>query len=313
MLLNILRRLHLRIDRNRLGEVLVQDGVINRVDLKRALKIQKEECLPLGEILVKYKYVTRFTVQLALFEQVTYRCVAAMITILVSFSAMGPKHVRAADLNDIPAHIALVEEQASPMMPVNYYPALFESKETKSNNLRPFKKWISVFERLDNTLKNEESHTALTAWQSDLDDFRGLPLSVMTEKVNKYINQYPYITDTQNWAKSDYWATPLEFFERGGDCEDFAIAKYASLRMLGVPEERLRLAIVHDKKKNIPHAILIVYGDQGPMVLDNQRKKMMQANKVNRYKPIYSINSTSWWLHTLPSETGSTMRVASAE
>jgi predicted transglutaminase-like cysteine proteinase len=59
----------------------------------------------------------------------------------------------------------------------------------------------------------------------------------------------------------------------------------------------MRLAIVHDKIKNIPHAILIVYTDNGPMVLDNQIKTTKQASRVTRYKPIYSINSSGWWRH----------------
>ena len=62
-----------------------------------------------------------------------------------------------------------------------------------------------------------------------------------------------------------------DFFTRGGDCEDFAIAKYTALRALGVPEERLRVAIVHDDEKNLPHAILVVYTDNavanGPTTL----------------------------------------------
>jgi predicted transglutaminase-like cysteine proteinase len=121
----------------------------------------------------------------------------------------------------------------------------------------------------------------------------------MVQKVNELVNRQPYLEDIDNWKKSDYWANPVEFFERGGDCEDFAIAKYTALRLLGVPEERLRLAIVHDKIKDIPHAILIVYSDDGPLVMDNQVSKVKRADKVNRYKPIFSINRHSWWLHTV--------------
>ena len=108
----------------------------------------------------------------------------------------------------------------------------------------------------------------------------------------------------QEVAKSDYWATPVEFFNNGGDCEDYAIAKYASLRALGVPENRMRVAIVQDLKKNIPHALLIVYTNNGPVALDNQSQKVLQiGNIINRYKPIFSINRTAWWLHVESSNT----------
>jgi predicted transglutaminase-like cysteine proteinase len=95
----------------------------------------------------------------------------------------------------------------------------------------------------------------------------------------------------------DYWATPIEFLTRGGDCEDYAIAKYASLRALGFSADQLRVAIVQDKIKNVPHAILIIYSDAGNFVLDNQNKQVEPIEAVNRYQPIFSINSTSWWLH----------------
>ena len=48
--------------------------------------------------------------------------------------------------------------------------------------------------------------------------------------VNRFVNQWPYRTDADNYGRSDYWATPLEFFRRSGDCEDYVIAKYRSLR-----------------------------------------------------------------------------------
>ena len=82
------------------------------------------------------------------------------------------------------------------------------------------------------------------------------------------------------------------------------------MRALGVPENRLRIAIVQDLQKNVPHAVLIVYTDQGPMLLDNQIKSAVKVDRVSHYKPIFSINQDAWWLHTMP-KNGVT-RVASA-
>jgi predicted transglutaminase-like cysteine proteinase len=59
----------------------------------------------------------------------------------------------------------------------------------------------------------------------------------------------------------------------------------------------MRIAIVKDLQKGVPHAILIVYTENGPMVLDNQIKKMTEADDIEHYKPIFSINRTAWWLH----------------
>ena len=65
-------------------------------------------------------------------------------------------------------------------------------------------------------------------------------------RVNTFFNRrLRFDDDSVVWKEPDYWATPLESLARGaGDCEDFAIAKYASLLVAGVPSERLRLIYV---------------------------------------------------------------------
>ena len=69
----------------------------------------------------------------------------------------------------------------------------------------------------------------------------------------------------------DYWQSPVETLARGkGDCEDFAIAKYVSLRMLGMKPEQLRVSVV--TLPNVePHAVLFVFaeGETDPWVMDN--------------------------------------------
>jgi predicted transglutaminase-like cysteine proteinase len=52
-------------------------------------------------------------------------------------------------------------------------------------------------------------------------------------ETNRFLNDWRYKPDDQNYGQRDYWATPLEFLRRSGDCEDYAIAKYVTLRELG--------------------------------------------------------------------------------
>ena len=150
----------------------------------------------------------------------------------------------------------------------------------------------------------------MAAFKSQLETLRGLPASKMIAGVNDIVNRVPYINDSNIYGQSDYWATPVEFLKNGGDCEDFAITKYVALRALGVPEERMRILILQDMQKNIPHAILVVYTDNGPVLLDNQIKSVTSVDRVSHYKPIFSINRDGWWLHTKPK--GSVTVVASA-
>ena len=297
-----------RLDRRRLGEVLVQGGKMSPTELKHALDVQKEQRRPLGEILIEQGLASAFQVRRALCEQIAIRVMAACLTVFISISSFGPKQARAANIKDIPEQVTLVNSFHTAMAPLNYYPALFGSEEKKSKNLRPFTKWSSMFDRLDRSMSDPAKQQLMADWRKELYQFKSLPLDQMATKINSYINEYAYKLDSNNWGQSDHWATPLEFFVRGGDCEDFAIAKYASLRALGVPEERLRLAVVHDKEKNIPHAILIVYTDRGAMVLDNQIKTAKMADRVTRYRPIFSINRSAWWLHSKPQ--ASTIRIA---
>jgi predicted transglutaminase-like cysteine proteinase len=299
----ILSRIKIFIERNRLGELLVLNGALTPRELKVALVKQKSNNEHLGKILVQQRIVTKSELRKALIQQSTLRCLTAAITLIISFSSLNIKQAKANPIKDIPAQINLVDVANPAFTVINHYPDLFGTEEKISHNLTPFTKWTSMFDRFDGAVNDAKGQRIVNDWKKDLVAFQNLPLIEMAEKVNNLINSQKYIIDNKNWGKSDYWATPVEFFSKGGDCEDFAIAKYTSLRALGVPEERLRVAIVHDKIKDIPHAVLIVYTDQGAVMLDNQMQKPIFTDKTSRYRPIFSINRQAWWLHTQPAPT----------
>ena len=76
-------------------------------------------------------------------------------------------------------------------------------------------------------------------------------ISIQLKEVNRFFNQFRYREDFEQWGKKDYWATPEEFIgTQYGDCEDFVIAKYFSLRKLGVPDNKLYLTYVKSLDKN---------------------------------------------------------------
>ena len=213
----------------------------------------------------------------------------------------------AVNLRDIPDYIRVASVNTD-LQSVAAYPDLFGSDEKSSSQLRAFTKWSDMFARFDRQLSSDNLAPEIITLQARLRPLQGQSLDQMARAVNQIMNVRPYITDSRNWGKTDYWATPLEFLKRGGDCEDYAIAKYTALKMLGVPESRLRIAIVQDQIKNIPHAVLIVYTEQGTLVLDNQNKQALSGDAPGRYRPIFSINRQAWWLHTDPRAT----RMASA-
>lgn len=304
----VFSRLQSRLQKNRLGELLVLDGVLSPGELKQALKTSKLRGEQLGSVLITDNLVSKNVIRRTLFEQITLRCMMAGVAVFISIASMGfAKQAKAGQIQDATARISLVQNS---FQKAAYHPRLFGASEKRSTSLKAFDKWTGMFKRFNASINSPNAQGEISQFKRDIQRFQGLSLPKMASSVNNLMNQKRYVTDKANYGKNDYWATPVEFFKRGGDCEDFAIAKYTALRALGVPENRLRIAIVQDLQKNVPHAVLIVYTDQGPMLLDNQIKSAVKADKVAHYKPIFSINQTAWWLHTMP-KNGVT-RVASA-
>ncbi|MFC3230905.1 transglutaminase-like cysteine peptidase [Marinibaculum pumilum] len=183
--------------------------------------------------------------------------------------------------------------------------SFFQTWEFRRENLKPFPKWTSALERyFKERGRTDGSCTDKTfnrchweEWQKMLADLKGKKDLKQLRAVNAFFNDRPYITDPINWGIEDYWAAPGQFLTKDGDCEDYAIAKYLSLRALGWPPEDLRLVVLQDLNLRIPHAILIVRFAGRYLILDNQIKQVVDQSAIRHYKPIYSLNESAWWLH----------------
>ena len=119
------------------------------------------------------------------------------------------------------------------------------------------------------------------------------------ERANQFLNQVEYIEDIYHWGQKDYWATPIEFLvTTGGDCEDYTIAKYFTLKAMGVAEEKLNLTYVKALTYNVHHMVLTYYSTPGsePLVLDNIETEIRPASQRQDLLPIYSFNGTGLWL-----------------
>jgi len=127
--------------------------------------------------------------------------------------------------------------------------------------------------------------------------FEALPALEQAEAVNQAINRVPYASDWQLWKQGDYWAEPVEFFARGGDCEDYAVAKYSALRALGVEARRLRVVVLFDQLRGLVHAGLVLRSGGRVFLLDNWTDELRPWPEVEGYRPIYSLNEDGLWLH----------------
>lgn len=187
----------------------------------------------------------------------------------------------------------------NPALADSTVPKLFGSFELKSKNISRFPKWVAMLSRFENgeeqctkdaTCDKEEWSKILLALKKESPDGQ-------LRDINRIINRRPYVGDMANWGAEDYWETPFQFLKKSGDCEDYAITKYMALKALGWPAEAMRIVAVRDLHLNIGHAILVVYRNNRPYVLDNQVAAILPADQVRHYKPVYSINELGWWLH----------------
>jgi predicted transglutaminase-like cysteine proteinase len=111
--------------------------------------------------------------------------------------------------------------------------------------------------------------------------------------VNGFFNGLPFVEDRVHWRIEDYWATPAEFLSsRGGDCEDYVIAKYFTLKELGVPVSRLRLVYARTWKTREAHMVLAYFAAPGadPLILDNQESGIRRAADRPDLIPVYMFN-----------------------
>ncbi|RUQ96540.1 transglutaminase-like cysteine peptidase [Legionella septentrionalis] len=140
----------------------------------------------------------------------------------------------------------------------------------------------------------------IAAWKKLIRENRSLNVKILLEKVNNFFNQLTYIPDTPLQGSADVWLTPQEFLEAGGgDCEDFAIAKYFTLVALGIPEEKLRITYVTIRPDNKPHMVLTYYPkpEEQPLILDNLVAKILPAPERMDLIPVYSFNAEEVWLY----------------
>lgn len=115
--------------------------------------------------------------------------------------------------------------------------------------------------------------------------------------VNSFWNTWPYIEDSANWRQEDYWEIPAEFLKKSGDCEDYSIIKYFTLKELGIPPETMRIVVVRDTIRNFAHAVLVVYLNDDAFVLDNLSNSVLSHTRVRQYSPQYSVNEFGRWAH----------------
>ncbi|MBB4264812.1 transglutaminase-like cysteine peptidase [Roseospira visakhapatnamensis] len=169
----------------------------------------------------------------------------------------------------------------------------------------PMPQWTTMLERL----KAEERENSAcgagapidgcphTEWSALIARIRDREPRAQIEAVQDFVNQWEYITDPINWGREDFWTTPSEFFVKAGDCEDYAIAKFMSLRALGFPGDALKVVAVRDLNLGIGHAVTVVTLAGETLLLDNQIDPVIETRSVRHYRPVFAASEDVWWLY----------------
>ncbi len=180
-------------------------------------------------------------------------------------------------------------------------PNLFGSIEFRGP-IKALPQWLQLQERnsANDILKPGSKLNSSVTWDSLKQKMEGKSPMDQIKYVNNFWNQWPYKQDPSVYKKPDYWATPHEFKRNSGDCEDYAIAKYFTLRALGFPMEQLRIVVLKDTILNLAHAVLAVYIDNDVFILDNLSRNVLSHQRISNYIPQYSVNEKNRWMHVMP-------------
>lgn len=135
--------------------------------------------------------------------------------------------------------------------------------------------------------------TAQIAWRDMIHGLKDQDESVKLNLVNRFFNRWQYTSDEQAYNEREHWASPIEFMKNSGDCEDYAIAKYVTLKFLGFGDNQMRImAVIDNNRGGIGHSVLSVSAEGGKMILDNTTDAVYSDNQQNGYTPRFAVNET---------------------
>jgi predicted transglutaminase-like cysteine proteinase len=111
-------------------------------------------------------------------------------------------------------------------------------------------------------------------------------------EINRAINlAIRAMSDMAQHGQMDVWSSPIDTFASGaGDCEDYAIAKFAALRLAGVANEDVRIVVLRDLARGEDHAVLLARLDGHWLTLDNRRMAMIEDIEVRNHRPLFVID-----------------------
>ena len=176
--------------------------------------------------------------------------------------------------------------------------------------------WQAVVERQQHQRRDfqpcldEPAHCqgARRSLQHILNRARNLDQEKQVRLINGYVNHRRYRNDKRRQDPNSLdpdrrlrsqWSTLFEFISRGGDCEDFASAKYFMLREVGFAAEDLRIVVTREFRSGDNHAVVAI---RLPDQSSSQKIWLLDTDKIYRhhnakFRYRYALNENSIWDH----------------
>lgn len=147
---------------------------------------------------------------------------------------------------------------------------------------------------IDHSLDLETSdHAHIREWRRQMDSLDLTKETASLQRLNALINgDVQYVDDYTHFHRKDFWADPFTVLEEGGDCEDIALLKAASLHRLRWPPERMHLLVgfLTERGKAESHAVLLVEKATGEQVILRSITNQVVSPDKFAFTPIYAVD-----------------------
>jgi predicted transglutaminase-like cysteine proteinase len=161
----------------------------------------------------------------------------------------------------------------------------------------PLARWLGVWrdwskeKHAIDTCRQDRSrctNAAAIEFLAIVDNAKALDGRAQLGEINRAVNtMIKPVSDLAAHGSTDVWSTPfVTLAKRSGDCEDYAILKFAMLLEVGIAAENLRLLIVHDAVRSEDHAVVGVRSNGQWLMLDNRHLVLLADTQVARYTPM---------------------------